>query len=119
MFLRGYGSQTYSQVNGTLNGVTVTNYSSNTLGTIQGDAIRNITGSVTSTGASGPLWTGTTGDIIGTGSLVANKKMGGDIEGWVVTGWTGGFSLNASLSVPTANENRPINKAVKWIIKAR
>ena len=44
MFLRGLGSQNFSQNNGVHTGVTNTTYTSGNLGKIQGDAIRNIYG---------------------------------------------------------------------------
>ena len=40
--LRGSGSQSYSQVNGTKNGNTSTTYASGAVGAVQGDASRNI-----------------------------------------------------------------------------
>ena len=44
LFLRGYGSQTYAQVNGTAVGLTSTMHTSGPLGQEQGDAARNIYG---------------------------------------------------------------------------
>ena len=72
------------------------------LGVRQGDAIRNITGSFTGTytGISGVFYRITGGDI----------KAGS--EGELI-------GLDVSRQVPTANENRPANQAVRYLIRAR
>ena len=72
------------------------------LGIQQGDAIRNITGSFTGTytGISGVFYRITGGDI----------KAGS--EGELI-------GLDVSRQVPTANENRPANQAVRYLIRAR
>ena len=44
MFLRGAGSQSFSQYNGVLNGTSSTTYSSGTIGQIQGDGFRPLSG---------------------------------------------------------------------------
>ena len=46
LFLRGHGSQTHSQNNGTEIGITTTIHSSGVLGGIQGDAARNLYGHI-------------------------------------------------------------------------
>ena len=74
---------------------------SDALGVRQGDAIRNITGSFTGTytGISGVFYRITGGDI----------KAGS--EGELI-----GFDV--SRQVPTANEDRPANQAVRYLIRA-
>ena len=74
---------------------------SDALGVRQGDAIRNITGSYTGTytGISGVFYRITGGDI----------KAGS--EGELI-----GFDV--SRQVPTANEDRPANQAVRYLIRA-
>ena len=75
------------------------------IGVLQGDAIRNITGDIKGTNAgyfqynmSGVLrTTGNTSPIIATGSGVGRY-------------WS--MSFDASYVVPTADENRPINYAI-------
>jgi hypothetical protein len=76
------------------------------LGVEQGDAIRNITGKFggeSRVTMSGALYTTTGGD--------------GGYNGAGIGPTNGGF--DASLVVPTADENRPINKAVLYLIKAK
>ncbi|WMV73581.1 phage tail protein [Xenorhabdus griffiniae] len=77
------------------------------LGTVQGDTIRNITGSL----GSPTVERGGYGD----GAFASTFKDGGRSAG------SGGgsitFTFDASRVVPTANENRPINKAVIYITR--
>jgi len=98
VFLRGYGSQTSTHYG------TVT-HSSADLGELQGDAIRNIYGSWN----SGQYQWSSDGAIYG-------------IKNWSIENndYFQGYRayFDASRVVPTANENRPINKSVNWIIKA-
>ena len=98
VFLRGYGSQTSTHYG------TVT-HSSAALGELQGDAIRNIYGSWN----SGQYQWSSDGAIYG-------------IKNWSIENndYFQGYRayFDASRVVPTANENRPINKSVNWIIKA-
>ena len=70
------------------------------LGELQGDAIRNITGNIN---ANGVFY----GQTIGAGD------QGGE------AGEYKKYYFDASRVVPTANENRPINKAVRYFIKAK
>ena len=98
VFLRGYGSQTSTHYG------TVT-HSSAALGELQGDAIRNITGTVGGnmrpTHGSGAFY------------LVSNGPQGNRTsnDGAI-------FGFDTSRVVPTANEIRPVNRSVNWIIKA-
>ena len=80
------------------------------LGELQGDAIRNITGNFNATdnnswniNANGVFY----GQTIGAGD------QGGE------AGEYKKYYFDASRVVPTANENRPINKAVRYFIKAK
>lgn len=79
------------------------------LGELQGDAIRNITGSTgifTSQGwptSSGALFTKASSD---------GDDGGRSNEGHIIY-------FDASRVVPTAEENRPINKAIRYFIKAK
>ena len=77
------------------------------LGIIQGDAIRNITGSFDCT-ANGPK---TTGCFKGGADKIPDwhaNQNGPDCTARI---------FDASLVVPTANENRPVNIALNYIIK--
>ena len=98
VFLRGYGSQTSTHYG------TVT-HSSAALGELQGDAIRNITGS----------WDNGINTWSSDGAFYGIKNWSNENSDYRL-GWRG--YLDASRVVPTANENRPINKSVNWIIKA-
>ena len=108
VFLRGHGTQTFNQINGTLYGVTQTNYSSANLGEIQGDAIRNITASY--------------GEMLHTecfsGAMYETGRTG--YRTFPDAMYPSGFSVfDASRVIPTSNENRPINRAVIYLIKAK
>ena len=111
LFLRGYGSQSHAQNNGSTVGVTSTTHASGALGQVQGDAMRQITGSFGSYLAwniapekSSPFfWTSDMGASAGsTGSSRFRTS-----------------SFDAGRIVPTANENRPANVAVRYLIRAR
>ena len=81
------------------------------LGVQQGDAIRNITGELDrmETSSNSP---------IGSGALWSENhsiKWHGDI--W--SNAMGRVRFDASRVVPVANENRPLNMAVRYLIRAR
>ena len=82
---------------------------SDKLGVEQGDAIRNIEGSMT-------LVDG--GILSHTGVFNAKPKTRNHIIASAPSWSSSEYEFDASRVVPTANENRPINKAVKYIIKA-
>ena len=98
VFLRGYGSRTSSHYG------TVT-HQSGALGELQGDAIRNITGNVATSMsyADGKLF------VMGSTLRTFNRDGGGPVNA---------TSFDTSRVVPTANENRPLNVAVRYLIKA-
>lgn len=79
------------------------------LGSAQGDAIRNITGYIRST--NGAFYTeGATGAF----AAIQQGQRASNDAGYV--GYSG-LTLDASLVVPTANENRPRNVAMLMCIK--
>ncbi|WP_105653548.1 phage tail protein [Cronobacter malonaticus] len=81
-----------------------------TIGSSQGDAIRNITGTMLGydfNGDSEPSWTG----VFGYDNLVRNSGAAGTASGEVLT------SFSAARVVPTASENRPRNIAILACIK--
>ena len=98
VFLRGYGSRTSSHYG------TVT-HQSGALGELQGDAIRNMTGNVATSMsyADGKLF------VMGSTLRTFNRDGGGPVNA---------TSFDTSRVVPTANENRPLNVAVRYLIKA-
>lgn len=118
VFLRGYGSVVSTHY------YTVT-HSSAALGALQGDTIRNIYGSMVAqnnsgsdggdNGLSDSTQTADTGALYG---IYGSHKYTEDSRnGWGT--WLQGVGFDASRIVPTANENRPINKAVRYLIKAK
>ena len=105
LFLRGFGSQAYAQVNGSTVGLTSTLHESGALGQVQGDALRAIRGE-----ASMLKLQGTIG-----GAIYGSSSPGYDhIEN--VSGR--GFKFDSSRVTPTANENRPVNQAVRYLVRA-
>lgn len=110
LFLRGLGSQTYSQINGSAYGITPTTHSSGQIGQVQGDAIRNITGDSSSK----------MGGADASGLFTTVSKSGTDVNGNGLNGWPlSRDRFSASVVVPTANENRPVNTAVRYLIRAK
>jgi hypothetical protein len=108
VFLRGYGS-TVSTHYGTVI------HSSGNLGELQGDAIRNITGNMSNTnGGTAGVWDPSSGAFqtinLGRRSILASN----DYYSYIGNG----ISLSSDRVVPVANENRPINRAVRYLIKA-
>ncbi|MBP2629474.1 MAG: hypothetical protein H6Q70_102 [Firmicutes bacterium] len=110
MFLRGYGSQTFSQNNGSTIGVTSTTHSASNLGIIQGDAIREITGSFEGNNDDGG------GHKYGAFFDTRIQVYGANGNG---SNWGGEIHFVASRVTPTSNEIRPINIAIKYLIKAQ
>ena len=80
------------------------------LGELQGDAIRNITGNFNATDNNS--W-----NINANGVFYGQTIGAGDQGG--KAGEYKKYYFDASRVVPTANENRPINKAVRYFIKAK
>ena len=105
LFLRGYGSQAHTQNNGTTVGLTSTLHESGTLGQVQGDASRNI-----SAGWGGNSAAYGAASIISTGARLVGDYGTGPLHRH--------FELNSSRVNPTAPENRPINTAVRYLMRA-
>ena len=103
VFLRGYGNHTSSSNYGT-----VTHKSGN-LGELQLDTIRNISGTFHVSRRAGNTATGV---FTGTSYHAADWKSGS------ASAHQHEYTFDASRVVPTANENRPVNIAVKYLIKA-
>jgi hypothetical protein len=114
LFLRGYGSQVYSQLNGTTIGVTSTIHQSGALGVVQGDAIRNIYGSSVEHTFFGESSLPT---VIDNGALQSIRGATYGITGSIPRHrWS--FNIDASRIAPVNNENRPANTAVRYLIRA-
>ncbi|XVK27629.1 tail fiber protein [Pectinatus frisingensis] len=92
---------------------------SEAIGNIQGDAIRNITGTLDSGNSMTELQL--FGETPTTTGVFENfdwfHGSNGADEGNYYR--ANGLSFDASRVVPTANENRPINTAVIYLIKAK
>ncbi len=83
--------------------------SSAALGVIQGDAMRNMTG-IFHIAVNG-------GQLTSTG-VFREKFWSGGHTGWSTTEGRE-VDFDASRQVPTAGENRPVNMAVRYLIRAR
>ena len=107
VFLRGYGSTTSTHYG------TVT-HTSGSLGALQGDCIRNLYGDFSS------YATGSYGHMEIMSGIFANSYPGGQY-GSSGTSSFGNMTIriDASLVTPVANEIRPINKSVIYLIKAK
>ena len=104
LFLRGYGSQSHTQNNGSIKGNTATTHASDYLGFIQGDSIREIEGA--------------SREIQGNSGAFFNSGGGGQFH--YLSCCTGATTIfRASRVTPVANEIRPVNMAVRYLIRAR
>lgn len=108
VFLRGLGSVTSTHY-GTVQ------HQSAALGTLQGDGIRNIYGrfvvdDIVGIGGYNRQYS-PNGAFKVVGSANYDARSHGSWDGCLV-------SFNTSYVVPTANEDRPINRAVRYFIKA-
>ena len=115
-FLRGYGSQTYTQANGTGVGDTATTYTSGELLTVQGDAMRKLYGTLPVGGVAGT----DDGDAVNanlTGVFGYTSDRAAGFE--AAPGKTSAQAyFDSSRMVPTDSEFRPINMAVRYLIRA-
>lgn len=118
LFLRGLGSQSFSQNNGSTVGTTATLYASGTLGAVQGDAVRNMTGTLGDGANSQAASSSSTNENSGTG--VFSRSLRGVSRGTGEASYSCYVqNFDASLVVPTANENRPVNMAVRYLIRSK
>jgi len=125
VFLRGHGQRSgtveWSDVSGNLRNSTTT-YTSGAVGELQYDAIRRITGSIINKteayyeffadyakSQNGAVYLGNFGNYYGIDdSTSSGAKWSYDA-----------FYFDSSRVVPYANENRPINVAVRYIVKVK
>jgi len=85
---------------------------------VQGDTIRNITGGTGATTSwNQPI--NTSGNL-GWGALFAQYEVssGGNLTGTPFNQWRS-VGFNAAFAVPTSQENRPVNMAVRYLIRAK
>ena len=111
VFLRGLGSQSFSQNNGSIIGVTSTVYTSGNLGAIQGDATRIVTGYFSfADGMDVPPSGVFCNSGIANGESVSRTSE-------VNKGLDNPYFDNSRV-VPVSNEIRPVNIAVRYFIRA-
>ena len=109
IFMRGYGSQSHSQDNGTTVGITATLHESGSLGTLQGDATRRISGGFSTV----------TGVNSGQGPFSFHGQVANDVaDGRGRWGSRKNSTFDSSRVLPTAEEIRPVNIAVRYLIRA-
>lgn len=104
LFLRGYGSQSHAQNNGSTVGVTSTTHTSGALGQVQGDATRKIWGNGLHHFSSG---------VAGAFSSYQYASSSGNMSD--ISSMT---AIDSSRVVPTADEIRPVNQAVRYLVRA-
>ena len=108
-FIRGNGSTTINH--GSYGNTT---HTSAALGITQGDTIRNIDGTIGSSWSSDHA----TLDFLSGAFSVSTYNNRGDVPSYYLGGLAPQIAnFNASRVVPTANENRPINMSMNYIIK--
>ncbi|WP_258020174.1 phage tail protein, partial [Yersinia enterocolitica] len=78
----------------------------------QGDAIRNITGFYIQTLAGSSYWNGYGGAFYQEGNAFGHHAVNSGANGATTK------RFDASRVVPTANENRPVNMAFNYIVRA-
>jgi hypothetical protein len=115
IFLRGYGSQSHAQENGSTVGVTSTTHASGALGNVQGDSIRPVTGR-TNTFQEAYYAGGSPSGAFHSERLV-QQDGGINVNGRPAANHT--TYLDITRVVPTAVENRPVNTAVRYLIRAQ
>ena len=113
LFLRGYGAQSHAQNNGSTVGITSTTHRSEILGEVQGDSSRPISGGLSNVqGAANPAGVAASGVF---GRRIHSDRAAGSYGGSYFTNLT----FSSSRVVPTAEENRPVNMAVRYLVRAR
>jgi len=110
VFLRGYGSISHTQNNGSTTGNTATTHASGAIGAVQGDATRLVRGWIDTYALSS---SGTSGPFINDYDAAQGDSPTSQAKG------LNGFTFDNSRVVPVSNEIRPVNKAVRYIIKVR
>ena len=105
IFLRGHGSQTSTHYGAVV-------HSSAGLGQLQGDGIREISGLVSGTSNRGVFGSSYEGAFSVSGSAHGPARDGD---------WSQGNTLTfyASRVTPVVGEVRPVNRAVKYLIRAK
>ncbi|WP_430735326.1 phage tail protein [Halodesulfovibrio aestuarii] len=119
---QSFSAATYPKLQAVLGSTAVPNYQNEflrgagagrTVGSKQGDAIRNIKGTLSGTGFGHYRGMTYGGSFYQAGDTGYRRGTSG--SGW----YTPNIGFDASRTVPTADENRPRNVAVMYIIKAK
>ena len=116
LFLRGFGSQGHLQWNGNIIGNTWTTHSSGALRQIQGDATRHLWGSnldVSGCPHGNASFAGAMQHHVG--QRIGFAYRSGPSEGVSLYGTT---TMDNALLMPIAAEMRPVNVAVRYLIRA-
>lgn len=125
MFLRGYGSQSHTKNNGSTVGNTATNHASGNIGVIQGDALRVMHGGINPLLDTINGITGTALAIdVGTGIFRSSSNTPNTVgvalgNCYKATTAHFGITIHNGRITATANENRPVNIAVRYLIRTR
>ena len=116
--MRGHGSQSHAQNNGSAIGVTSTTHTSGALGQVQGDAARRVWGDLAE-----QIQQMNPGEVRAWGAIIYrahNSWASGNHQEIQNIGWRkANTELDTSLATPTDNENRPANMAVRYLIRTR
>ena len=120
LFLRGYGSQDHAQNNGSTVGVTNTTHASGELGQVQGDAMREVWGTM----GNHPLKVGSKSHLDPSleqrsGALYREYTWKQSFTDQAGKDVGVSFGFNSSRINPTAQEVRPANQAVRYLVRAR
>lgn len=102
IFLRGHGSQRHTNAYGTVI------HSSGIIGGLQGDAIRNITGTLSLDESAPRMDNG----VFAVAPRIGGKGLDSDSDKSKHS-----LQFDASRVVPTSSENRPINRAVMYLMR--
>ena len=105
IFLRGHGSQTSTHYGNVT-------HSSAALGQLQGDGIREIWGSVSGTSNRGVFGSAYSGAFSVSGSAHGPSRDGDWSQGNTLT-------FQASQTTPVVGEIRPVNRATRYLIRAK
>ena len=105
IFLRGLGSQTSTHYGNVT-------HSSAALGQLQGDGIREIWGSVSGTSNRGVFGSAYSGAFSVSGSAHGPSRDGDWSQGNTLT-------FQASHTTPVVGEIRPVNRAIRYLIRAK
>jgi len=121
LFLRGRGQQAFSQTNGSIVGVTSTLHQSAALGQIQGDTRRKISGFLDAGPDDNVNRQFITEVVVQTGGAFSASRIQAHAaisNSVCCTNTARHLDFDSSYITPTAVENRPVNTAVRYLVRA-